>query len=86
MNLGISLSASATARRAEPTEEIQQDAAMAAADLYNTLHTGKYRTQGGQIRRIDGDMSKLPFAESITKQQRRILADFRFRTKLLPGT
>ena len=59
---------------------------MAAADLYEKLHTGSYLTQTGKRRRIDGDVSKLRFAEGVTPLQRRLLADFSFRTRQLSGT
>ena len=36
---------------------------MAAAELYEKLQQGHHRTQEGKRRRIDGDMSKLRFAE-----------------------
>ena len=45
-----------------------------------------YRTQEGTRRPVAGDLTKLPFAEGITPQQKRLIADFRFRTRLVPGT
>ena len=58
---------------------------MAAASLYDKLETGTY-THNGKRRKIDGDTSKLFFAEGITKQEKRLLMDFRFRTRSVPGT
>ena len=86
LNLGVSLGAKARSVGSQPQVAMEQDAAMAAAELYQLLQSGSYVTQDGKRRRIDGDTSKLRFAEGITPQQKRLLADFSFRTKLLPGT
>ena len=59
---------------------------MAAADLTDKLAAGFYIAQEGKRCRIAGDMSKLRFAEGITPMQRRLLQDFCFRTKSIPGT
>ena len=59
---------------------------MAAAELYKKLQYGHYRTQDGKRRHIEGDMTILRFAENITPQQKRLLADFFSRTRLIPGT
>ena len=59
---------------------------MAASALYSILQHGFYRTQQGARRQVAGDLTKLPFAEGVTAQQKRILAGFRFRTSLIPGT
>ena len=59
---------------------------MAARALYGILQHGFYRTQAGVRRPVAGDITKLPFAEGITPLQKRLLADFRFRTRLVPGT
>ena len=64
----------------------EQPAAKAAADLYTKLQTGNYRTASGQVRPINGDFTKLSYAEGLTDQQRRLLADFKFRTKTFSGT
>ena len=74
------------ARTSEPADGTDVDAAMAAADLYEKLHRGYYTTPDGKRCKIDGDTSKLPFAVGISDKQRQLLADFRFRTRLLPGT
>ena len=47
-----------------PQQPVEQDAAMAAAELYQKLQSGHYRTQDGKRRRIEGDMTKLRFAET----------------------
>ena len=86
LNLGMSLSAASRAAASEPGVPIEQDAAMAAAELYKKLQTGTYVSREGKRRRIDGDMTKLPFATGISPQQRRLLSDFRFRTRKIPGT
>ena len=81
LNTGGSLSAVARAGPAEPLENVEQDAAMAAADLYEKLHTGWYQTQTGKRRRIDGDVSKLRWAVGVTPTQRRLLGDYDFRAR-----
>ena len=86
VNQGASLGVGTSMKPEEPQEETHQDAAMAAGALYDALHNGFYRTPYGDKRRIDGDLTKLHFAEGITKQQKRLLADYRFRTRLIPGT
>ena len=63
-----------------------QDVAVAAADLYKKLDSGTYQDRSGKRRKIDGDTSKLLEADGITPIQRRLLADVRFRTRLVPGT
>ena len=40
----------------------------------------------GKRRKINGDFSKLLFAEHITPMQRKLLSDFRFRCQAVPGT
>ena len=35
---------------------------------------------------MNGDFSKLLFAENLSKLQRKLLSDFRFRCKAIPGT
>ena len=86
VNTGTSLSAVSRASTTQPQDQIEQDAATAAADLYEKLQSGHYITQDGKRRRIDGDMSKLRFAQGVTPEQKRLLADFSFRTKQIAGT
>ena len=86
INQGASLGAGARTCPKQPQEQVEQDAAMAASALYSILKSGFYRTQSGVRRPIAGDVTKLPFAEGITPLQKRLLADFRFRTRLVPGT
>ena len=88
VDLGTSLGAISRGVAAEPQEQPEQDAAMAAADLYEKLHTGYNTTQPGKRRKLEGDVSKLRFAEGVTPEaeQRQLLADFSFRTKGIAGT
>ena len=86
VNLGSSLRAVSRGAASVPQEQVEQDAAMAAADLYEKLQTGYYRTADGKRRRVDGDVSKLRFTEGVTPKQARLLADFNFRTSQVPGT
>ena len=65
--------------------EVISDAASAAADLYQKLMHGSYIAHGKNVK-IAGDVRKLPYAVGLTSQQSRILANFRFRSSLLPGT
>ena len=67
------------------TENKETDAAIAAADLFQKLKNG-YHLDRGKRRKINGDYSKLMFAENLGALQRRLLADFRFRCSALPGT
>ena len=84
--LGASLQAVTQGGSSTPLEHVEQDAAKAAADLYAKLQNGTYISEGGKRRKIDGDVAKLMFAEGITQEQKRLLADFRFRTGRLAGT
>ena len=86
VNTGVSLSTQTRGAASNPCDDVEQDAALAAAQIYEKLHTGTYKTQTGRRRKIDGDVSKLLYAEGLTQQQRRILSDFNFRTRSLPGT
>ena len=61
------------------------DAAIAAADLLKKLEHGYY-VDLGKRRKINGDFSKLIFAEQVSDLQKRLLSDFRFRCSVLPGT
>ena len=86
VNLGASLRAVSRGTAAEPQDQTEQDAGVAAADLYEKLHTGYYLTQTGNRCKIDGDVSKLRFAVGVTSLQKRLLADFSFRTRAIGGT
>ena len=86
VNLGASLGARSRGSKAAPQDAIEQDAAMAAADLIKKASVGFFKTQDGKRRPISGDMSKLRFAEGITPLQKRLLQDFSFRTKGIAGT
>ena len=50
------------------------------------LEHGYYRDQNNKRRKIAGDFSKLLFSEHISPLQRKLLQDFRFRCKVIPGT
>ena len=66
-------------------EKWETDVSLAAADLYEKLQTGTYY-DNGKRKHINGDFTKLMFAEHVSPLQKQLLADFRFRTSLLPGT
>ena len=82
INLGISLSVKRNADVA--SHDCETDAAMAAADLFEKLEKGSYM-YNGKRKRINGDFSKLMFAEKLSPMQKHLLADFRFRCKAVPG-
>ena len=67
-----------------PQQELEQDAAMAAASLLKRLQHGCY-LDNGKRRQIRGDFTKLIFAEGLTVHERKLLSDFRFRCQALPG-
>ena len=85
INLGISLSVQKNVPSVGPSESCVEDAAMAAAALVQKLQHGSYLHQGKR-RKINGDFTKLLFAEHLTDLQRRLLADYRFRCRAIPGT
>ena len=85
LNLGVGLSVKRNLADASSGQEVETDAALAAADLLQKLEKGFY-IDNGKRRRINGDASKLLFAEKLSQLQRRLLSDFRFRCKALPGT
>ena len=58
---------------------------MAAATLMQKLDNGHYMDRGKR-RAIDGDFSKLMYAEHLTVLQRKVLTDYRFRCQSIPGT
>ena len=66
--------------------ELETDAAIAAADLLNKLEHGRYTMPDGRRRKINNDASKLFFAVGLGNLQRKLLADFRFRCRAIPGT
>ena len=86
INLGASLSVKQAGRKHAPNESLDEDAAMAAAKLLEKLEKGYYEDRKGKKRKIDGDYSKLLFSTHLTDLQRKLLTDFRFRCKTLPGT
>ena len=86
LNTGVSLSTLSRGEAARPCDDTEQDAALAAAELYEKLSSGTYVTQSGVRKKIDGDVSKLPYAENLTSANRRLLQDFSFRTRSMPGT
>ena len=67
-------------------QQVETDAAIAAADLLEKLEKGHYKDNNGKRRKIQGDFSKLLFAEKLSNLQRRLLSDFRFRCRAIPGT
>ena len=85
INLGASLSVKRGLDASSPGSSIDTDAATAAQDLVWKLENGYYLDKGKR-RKINGDFSKLQFAEKLSKLQQRLLADFRFRCKAIPGT
>ena len=86
LNTGVSLSTLSRGEAARPCDDREQDAALAAAQIYEALSSGTYKTQTGVRKKIDGDVSKLLYAENLNQTQRRLLQDFNFRTRSLPGT
>ena len=86
INRGVSLKTAPRVAASGPCLPEEQDAAVAAAKLYEKLETGVYVDQRGKRRKLDGDTSKLMYAEGVTPLQKRLLADFRFRTRLVAGT
>ena len=86
VNLGISLNVQRTKLDTEGDDNVATDAAIAAADLMEKLDTGYYRDNNNKRRRINGDFSKLLFAEKLSPLQRKLVSDFRFRCAAIPGT
>ena len=86
VNTGPSLSMQSKVQAATPEEPVEQDGAVAAAQLYQLLNSGHYKNQAGARCKIDGDMTKLRYAEGITAKQRQVLADFSFRSRNISGT
>ena len=86
INMGISLKSATHTATEAPAAPVEQDAAVAAANLYVQLTSGVYIDNQGKRRKVDGDTSKLMYAIGVTPLQKRLLADFRFRTRLVPGT
>ena len=84
INLGISLSVRTKTQAGTPKALTDEDAAMAAAALLQKLQHGFFMDRGKR-RKINGDFSKLIFAEHLTDLQRKLLADFRFRSQSIPG-
>ena len=85
VNLGASLKVKREIKASTPHDTVEQDAAQAAAGLVKILESGSY-TVNGKRRKINGDFTKLIMADNLTNLQRRLLCDFRFRTKSIPGT
>ena len=86
INTNISLKSSSKGEAGGPAPTPEQDAALAAAALYEFLTKGTYRDQQGKRCKVDGNIMKLPYAEGLTHKQQHLLRDFRFRTKSVPGT
>ena len=54
--------------------------------LVQKLEKGQYMLPDGRRRKINNDASKLMFAVGLGDLQRKLLADFRFRCRAIPGT
>ena len=59
---------------------------MAAALLMKKLEHGFFIDQNGKRWKINGDFSKLLFAEHLFDLRRKLLQDFLFRCKAVAGT
>ena len=86
LNLGVSLRVKNFSKPKQVDTVQDEDAAMTAASLVKKLEHGYYRDQNNKKRKINGDFSKLCLAEHLSELERKLLADFRFRCKALPGT
>ena len=85
INTGISLKSVVKADASQPVDIRDEDPALVAADLYQKLATGTYTDQQNKRGKIAGDTTKLLRADGLSSVQRRLLADFRFRTKAVPS-
>ena len=85
INLGISLTMKHKVDVAAPQDAKEEDASMAAEALFKKLEHGYYLDKGKR-RKMNGDFSKLLFAEHIIPLQRKLLSDFRFRCQAVPST
>ena len=86
VNLGVSLSVKRSVLDITGAQQVEADVAIAAADLLVKLDNGYYTDNNGKHRKIQGDFSKVLFAEKLSSLQRRLLSDFRFRCRASPGT
>ena len=86
VNLGISLSVKNRQLSLGNDEVKEQDAAMAARDLLEKLDHGYWETHDQKKRKINGDFSKRLLSPNLTAMQRKILHDYQFRCKAIPGT
>ena len=71
INLGISLTLKHKVAVPAPQDAKEEDASMAAEALFKKLEHGYYFDKG-KLRKINGDFSKLLFAEHITPMQRKL--------------
>ena len=85
INLGVSMCVKSTCDASRPNKSVDEDAAMAAGIRMEKLDKGAYLDRGKR-RKIDGDFSKLMYAEHLAALQRKLLCDFRFRCQSIPGT
>ena len=86
VNLGASLTVREQVQQGDVSNPLDTDYAQGAAGAYKLLDTGTYRTISGKRCKIDGDISKLPFAEGVTPIQKKLFANMRFRCAQIPGT
>jgi hypothetical protein len=69
----------------EMTEEHAKELCDAAAELYQTLQGGHYRTAGGRRRAIGGDIAKLRQAEHLSEKAKLLLRNIRYVSSHLGG-
>ena len=86
VNLGTSLRVSTIMQADRGCDFAEEDAAVAASNLYKLLDAGFYFDSRGKRKRINNDVGKLMYAENITSTQKALLADMKFRTRSVPGT
>ena len=79
LNIGVSLSTLSRGDASKPSADVEQDAALAAGQIYEKLTSGAYETKEIRRRKIDGDVSKLLHGEGLTELQRKVLADAPFQ-------
>lgn len=70
----------------EPQEDVEEDAASAAAAAYKILHTGSYGTPSGKRRKIAGDVAKLLYMDHKSDKIKELVRKFLYSSSKLPGT
>ena len=67
-------------------EMTREEIAKGAAEIYEHLHNGLYTDAAGELRPVNGDLTKLRQVPTLTLAARKVLSNTEARARNIPGT